>query len=128
MNERGSGWVLFASIALGIAGIMRIFDAIWAFSYHGALPDHFQGAVFGQDLTAYAWIYLVEGIVLLVSAGGVLAGLQVSRWIGIVAGALVSISAIWLMPFFPVWSLVYVVLGILVIYALAAYGDEPVLS
>jgi hypothetical protein len=29
------------------------------------------------------------------------------------------------MPFFPVWGIVYLTLGVLVVYALAAYGGEP---
>ena len=125
MDTRGQGWVLFAAIALGVTGIMRIFDAIWAFRYHGLLPDSLQGAIFGHSLSTYGWIYLVEAIVLIVCAGGVLAGSQVSRWIGIIAGSLACVSAILLMPYFPVWSFVYIILGILVIYALAAYGGEP---
>ena len=39
MNDRGHGWIIFAAIVLGVAGIMRIFDAIWAFRYHGAVPQ-----------------------------------------------------------------------------------------
>lgn len=26
---------MFAAVVLGVAGIMRIFDAIWSFRYHG---------------------------------------------------------------------------------------------
>ena len=40
-----SGWLTFSAVVLIIAGIMRVIDAIWAFSYHGALPDGLQGAV-----------------------------------------------------------------------------------
>ena len=29
MEERGTGWLLFAGIALTVTGIMRLFDAIW---------------------------------------------------------------------------------------------------
>jgi len=32
MDDRGGGWVLFAGITLGLAGVLRIFDAIWAFN------------------------------------------------------------------------------------------------
>ncbi len=39
-----------------------------------------------------------------------------------VAGAIGAISAIWWMPYYPVWSLTYIALGVIVIYALAAYG------
>ena len=44
MNERGQGWILFAAIVLGVGGIMRIFDAIWAFRYHGVVPQHLEDA------------------------------------------------------------------------------------
>jgi hypothetical protein len=126
MTCRGEGWVIFAATALGITGVMRIFDAIWAFNYHGALPDRLQGAVFGASLTTYGWLYIVEAVILILAAAGVIVGSQVGRWVGIIAGALACISAIWLMPFYPVWSITYIILGLLVVYALAAYGGEPV--
>ena len=49
---------------------------------------------------------------------------QFARWIGIIAGALLSISAIWWMPYYPVWSLVYIIAGFLVVYGLAVYGGR----
>jgi hypothetical protein len=84
-----------------------------------------KGAVFGHSLSTYGWIYLVEAIILIACAAGVIAGSQISRWVGIAAGALACISAIWLMPYFPVWSIAYIILGGLVIYALAAFGRDP---
>jgi hypothetical protein len=71
-----------------------------------------------------AWVYLIVGIVLIGSAGGVIARSPFSRWIGIIAGAVMAISAIWWMPYYPVWSLLYVVIGVLVIYGLAVYGGR----
>jgi hypothetical protein len=115
---------LFASIALGISGVMRIFDGIWALDYQGTVPNALRGAVFGADLRTYGWIYLVEGIILILASIGVVFGSQVSRWIGIIAGSLVCISAILLMPYFPVWSIAYIILGILVVYGLSVYDGE----
>jgi hypothetical protein len=37
MGERGTGWILFPGGLLIWGGIMKVFDAIWAFQYHGAL-------------------------------------------------------------------------------------------
>ena len=124
MNGRGEGWVTFAAIVLGVAGIMRIFDAIWAFRYHGVLPENFEAAIFGHSLKTYGWIYLVVAAVLIVSAVLVLSGSQVARWVGVAAGAIIAISAIWWMPYYPVWSLAYIAIGALVIYALVAYGGK----
>jgi hypothetical protein len=51
---------------------------------------------------------------------------QFARWIGIVAASVGAIKAIWWTPYYPVWSLVYIFMGLLVIYGLAAYGQrEP---
>ncbi len=124
MDEKGEGWLIFAGIVLGVAGIMRIFDAIWAFQYHGVLPSNLENAIFGHSLKTYGWVYLIVGIVLIFSAFGVVARAQLSRWIGIVAGAVAAISAIWWMPYYPVWSLAYIALGVFVIYGLAVYGGR----
>src|SRR6478672_6035593 len=72
MARQTSGWIVFTSIALGLAGVMRIFDAIWAFRSRGVLP--------------ISWI-----------------------------------------PYYPVWSIVYIVIGGLVIQALVVHGEahEP---
>ncbi len=119
----GDGWRLFAGSILGIAGIMRIFDAIWAFNYSGAVPDNLENALFGHSLKTYGWLYVVVAIVIICSSFGVLLGNQFSRWIGIVAGAVMAISAIWWMPYYPVWSLTYIALAGFVIYALVVYAN-----
>jgi len=112
MDNKGEGWMIFAAVALGVAGIMRIFDSIWAFRYHGAIPDDLQNALWGHTLKNYGWLWLVVGIILILCAFGVMARSQISRWIGIFAGAVAAISAIWWIPYYPVWSLVYIAIGI----------------
>jgi hypothetical protein len=124
MDNNGQGWLVFAAVALGIGGIMRIFDAIWAFRYHGSVPENLQNALWGHTLKNYGWLWLVVGIILILCAFGVVARSQVSRWIGIFAGAVAAISAIWWMPYYPIWSLTYIGIGVLVVYALAAHGSR----
>jgi hypothetical protein len=124
MNERGNGWTIFAGIALLVAGVMRIFDSIWAFRYHGVLPSNLEAAIFGHTLKTYAWVYLAVGIILILAGFGVMVQSQISRWIGIFAAAILGISAIWWMPYYPIWSLTYIGICFFVIYALAAYGQR----
>ena len=124
MDRRGEGWLTFAAVVLGVAGIMRIFDAIWAFRYHGVLPENFEAAIFGHSLKTYGWVYLVVAAVLIACAVMVLSGSQVARWVGVAAGAIIAISAVWWMPYYPVWSLTYIAIGALVIYALVVYGGN----
>ncbi len=123
-SEAGAGWLIFAGTILGIAGIMRIFDGIWAFRYDGVVPDKLEGAVLGTSLSTYGWLWIAVGVVLILSSFAVLQGSPLARWIGIVAGAVLAISAMWWMPYYPVWTIAYVAIGILVIYALAAHGGR----
>jgi len=127
MEEAGSGWRFFAGTVLGITGIMRFFDAIWAWRYHGAVPNvpsNLEAAIFGHSLKTYGWVYFIVALILLGSSFGVIVGSQFSRWIGIVAGGILAISSIWWMPYYPIWSLAYIAIGILVIYGLVVYGGR----
>lgn len=128
MNDRGEGWINFAIVALLVAGVMRIFDAVWMFRYHGSIPQRLQGALFGTTLSTYGWLYLSVGVILILAAVALPSGSEVARWVGITAAAIACVSAIWWMPYFPIWSLAYIILGTLVIYALAAYGGREASS
>ena len=119
-----SGWTFFAGTILGLAGLMRILDSIWALRYHGALPDNLKDGVLGSSLHNYGWTWLIVGIILLVSSVLLLARSQFARWIGLIAATIAGLSAMTWMPYYPIWSLVYVGMAVLVFYALAAHGGR----
>ena len=130
-EDRGSGWLLFAGIVLMVAGVMRLFDAIWAFRYHGALPEGLEDALFGHSLKTYGWLWLIVAIVVFLSGVAVLSQWemtqwkgQAGRWIGVIAGVIIAITAIWWMPYYPIWSLLYIGIGGAVVYALVVYGQR----
>ena len=102
-----------------------MFDALWAFSYHGVLPENLQGAIFGHSLKTYGWVYLIVGIILIICGFALVSRSQIARWIGILAGAVACISAVWWMRYYPIWSLTYVALGALYL-GFAAYVPSTV--
>ena len=122
--QEGDGWRIFAATVLGIAGIMRLFDAIWAWTYNGPLPENLQDALFGHTLDTYGWIYVIVAVILIGSSLAVMAGSEISRWIGIFAGTVLAITAAWWLPYYPIWSLTYIGIGMLLVYALAAHGGR----
>ena len=124
MDNDGSGWVAFASAILIFTGIMRIFDSIWAFRYHGALPENLRNALFGSTLKNYGWWFLIVGIILILAGIAVLSRSQLARWIGIVAAAIGGLTAVTWLPYYPVWSIIYVAIAIMVFYALTVYGGR----
>src|SRR3954453_4072666 len=106
--ERGYGWLYLAASVLGLAGLMRIIDAIWAFRYKGAIPNDLQDGILGSNLKNYGWTYLIIGIILIVASVMVLSRSQIARWIGLIAAALGGLSAMAWMPYYPVSSVMYV--------------------
>jgi hypothetical protein len=121
---RGSGWLFFAGTIVGLAGVMRIFDSIWAFGYNGALPDGLKDGVLGSDLEHYAWLWLIVGIGLVIASALIVLRSQFGRWIGFIAATVMAVSAMAWMPYYPVWSFVYVAIAVLTFYALARYGGR----
>jgi hypothetical protein len=123
-ERQGTGWIFFAGTVLGLAGLMRIVDALWAFKYNGALPDGLKDGVLGDNLTTYGWTWLIVGLIMIVASFLLLSGSQIARWVGYIAAALAALSAMTWMPYYPIWALTYVFIAMLVIYALAAYGGR----
>jgi hypothetical protein len=121
-ERQGEGWLLFAAIVLMTAGVMRIFDAFWAFDKDDELTANLQVLLFDDSLDAYGWIWLVVGVLLIAAGFGVLGGSQSARWFGIFVAAISAISAFLWIYAFPIWSLVSVLISVGVIYALATYG------
>jgi len=124
----GTGWLFFAGTILGLAGLMRIVDSIWAFRFHGSLPDGLQDGVLGSNLKNYAWTWLIVGAILLASSFLVLTRSQFARWVGLIGAAIAGLSAMTWMPYYPIWALTYVGMAVLVFYALAAHGGRQAAS
>ena len=120
----GEGWLFFAGTVLGLAGIMRIFDGIWALSYDGAIPEGLQDAVLGSDLDTYGWLWIAAGVLLILVSFGVIARSQLARWIGYLGAVVLGVSATFWLPYYPVWSLIYIAIAVMVFYALARYGGR----
>ena len=67
-------------------------------------------------------ILIAAGILVLGPSGQPSA--EISRWVGNIATALAAISATFVMPYYPVWSLLYTILAVLVVYGLSAHYSE----
>jgi hypothetical protein len=120
----GEGWLLFSAIILVTGGVIRIFDAFWAFDKDDDLAGDVQAVVFNEDLTAYGWLWLIMGILMIAAGFGVLSGAQWARWFGIIVASLTAITAMFWIYAYPIWALVFILISFLVIYGLATYGGS----
>jgi hypothetical protein len=123
MKQEGQGWILFSMIVLFVAGIMRIFDGIWLV-HNSNTAQAFTGGILGSSIKSYGWLYIVVGALLILVALSLMSGSEIGRWTGVAAGAILAITAVWAMPYYPVWSLTYIAIGVGVIYGLSAHGGH----
>jgi hypothetical protein len=125
-ERRGEGWLLFSAVVLITYGIMRVLDAIWAFDKDDELNQDLQVILWDDSLTAYGWLWLIVGVLLIVAGFGVLSRNQWARWFGVAMASIAAISSFLWIYAFPIWSLVGTFIAFLVIYGLASYGGrEP---
>jgi hypothetical protein len=126
--RQGEGWLTFAAVVLVTAGIMRVIDALWAFDKDDEIGEGLQVLLWEDNLTAYGWLWLVVGILLIAAGFAVLSGSEAARWFGIAMASIAAISSFLWVYVYPIWSLVGTLIAFAVLYALATYGgrDRPV--
>jgi hypothetical protein len=121
-DVQGMGWIAFAGILLGLAGIWNLIDGILAISrskVYGVNTTY----VF-SDLRTWGWIVLALGTLQLLAAFAIFTGSEFARWFGITAAGINAIGQLGFVPVYPFWALMMFAADILVIYALAVYGGK----
>jgi hypothetical protein len=118
----GSGWVLFAALLLGLAGLWNFFAGIAAIAdAHVYLAD--ANYVF-SDLRTWGWIIMILGILQGFAALALSTGSELARWFGIACAAINSIGQLMFIPAFPFWGIAMFAVDLLIIYGLAVYGGK----
>lgn len=121
-DQKGTGWVSFAAIMLGLAGIWNFVDGMLAiFSSHVYTAN----AVYVfSDLNTWGWIVMILGAVQGVAALSLLTGSELARWFAIAAAGLNAIGQLGFLTIYPFWALALFSIDVLIIYALAVYGGK----
>jgi hypothetical protein len=120
-----SGWALggvaFAGTLLIMSGAFQAITGLAAI-----FDDEFYvvGAnyTFDLDVTAWGWIHLLIGVLLLLVGFALLAR---RAWAGIVALTLAVLSAVanfFFIPYYPFWAIVVIAIDIWIIWALTRPG------
>ena len=121
-EPKGVGWVTFAVVLLGLAGIWNVVDGILAISKSHVYTAN-ASYVF-SDLNTWGWIVLILGILEGLAALAILSGSEWARWFGIGVATINAIGQLSFVPVYPFWGLMMFAVDILIIYALAVYGGR----
>lgn len=117
------GWVYFAGILMLVRAFFQAFLGIVALTQSNFyLVTSQRLAVF--NFTAWGWIHLVLGVVLLTAGFSIFAGHLWGRIVGSLVVALSLVTNLIFLPAYPVWSIIAVIIDGLILYALVVRGDE----
>ena len=122
MQERVTGWWVFAGIMLLIGGTLNVIWGIAAIGDSTFFTANARHVVSG--LHTWGWITLLLGVLELFAGFSLFAGGGFGRCVGIIAASLTSIAALMSIPAYPFWSLCVFALAIIVVFELAKGPDE----
>ena len=127
--ERKSGWAIgfttFAAIMLLIAGSFQVIAGlagIFENEFYVRTPNYF----LEFDASAWGWIHLIWGVLVMIGGFGLLSGSLWGRTLGVVAAAISAIANFAFIPHYPLWSIAIIALDVAVIWALTAHGRDIV--
>jgi hypothetical protein len=120
--DPGRGWVLFAGIALALAGVLNIIYGI------GAIGDsqfYVRDAeyVLG-NLHTWGWLMLVAGVVQAVAAIGIWAATEWGRWLGILSALGNMLIQFLVLPARPALAVTLFLIDVIVVYGLLTFGGR----
>src|SRR4051794_10933703 len=114
------GWVAFAGIVMGTAGLLNILQGTVALFNDG----YYTGKVVAIDYAVWGVILLVTGLILCVTGYGVLTGQTWARIVGVVIASIDAVINFAFIGAFPIWSILAVSLNLIAIYAMSVHGRE----
>ena len=108
--------MLLVGIFQGLAGLAAIFEN----EFFAVGPNYF----YEIDVTAWGWIHLIIGVILVFAGISIYSGAVWARSIGVFLAILSAVANFFFIPYYPVWSVLIIALNIAIIWALVVYGPD----
>jgi hypothetical protein len=118
------GWIVFAAVFMVTIGAINAIQGLAALFRDEGYWVTIGGNVVTFDVTAWGWIHLIFGILLVIVGILLIQGSTFARVLGIALVALNLISQFAYAPLYPFWALIAIALDIVIIYALIVHGRE----
>ena len=130
-SRAARGWavsgLVFAASMMIMLGVWQVFIGIAAIGG----DDFFvvqDGYVYDLDTTAWGWIHVVLGAVVVLTGLFLFSGAAWARAAGILLAALAVVNNFLFLPYYPLWSIMVIALAVFVIWSLATVETGDVID
>ncbi len=120
MEQKWANWVVFGSVLMMIVGAFKLIAGIIGLIRDQWLVLGFTGYRL-VDITGLAIWYICIGAILFLGGIAALQGSRLGRVVGAVAAALAAISEFFMIPYYPIWSIILLVLYVIIMWAFIAW-------
>jgi hypothetical protein len=80
--------------------------------------------LYGIDLTAWGWFWLLVGLLQLVTGALILARNMWGLWLGVAIACISAFFTVFVIFVFPLWAIAVLAVDFLVLYALLTRSEE----
>ena len=129
-DQRGSeppvsGWatggITFAATMAVLIGTFQVLEGLVAL-----FNDEFfvvtRNYTFDLDVTAWGWIHLIIGVVMLIVGFGLFSRATWAAVVAVVVALLSAVSNFFFIPYYPIWALLLIGLNVWIIWAVTRPG------
>jgi hypothetical protein len=122
--SKRSGWITFAGVMALIAGGYNALSGIAALSDDDTVASQAKEVLYGIDLTAWGWFWLIVGIVQIITGVLIIQRNTWGLWLGVAFAGLSAMLTVIVMFVFPLWAIAVLTIDFLVLYGLLTQSDE----
>jgi hypothetical protein len=119
-----SGWITFAGVAALIAGAYNVLSGIAALSDDDTVAAQAHEVLYGIDLTAWGWFWLIVGLVQLLTGFLIMSRNPYGLWLGVAGASMSALFTVFVMFVFPLWGIAVLTVDFLILYALLTHIEE----
>jgi len=118
-----SGWVTFAAVVAGVVAVFNILSGIAAIAEDDQ-TEALNEVLFGVDIAAWGWFWLILGAVQLVTAWLIYQRSPVGQTLGLIWAFVIASLSVFMIFVAPIWALIVMALSVTIIWALTAFPEE----
>ena len=119
-----SGWITFAGVMAVLAGGYNALSGIAALSDDDAIASQAKEVLYGIDLTAWGWFWLLVGLAQIVTGVLIFQRNTWGLWLGVGFAGLSAMLTVIVMFVFPLWAIAVLTIDFLVLFGLLTQMDE----
>jgi hypothetical protein len=120
-----TGWAVFAAVILFIAGSFSMLFGLSGLLNHDVVTVGGRGVII-WSFTAWGWIHLIGGGLMIIAGVGLIRDRQWARWAAVAFATINAITQVGLITAAPLLAILIIALDVLVIYHLTTQGiDAP---